>query len=565
MILDARTIAHGTILQCDVVVVGSGPAGVPLALELAQRGIDVIVLEAGGEHYSQLEQSRLEGEVVNPSTHHPLDRFRVRQFGGGSNLWGGRCAPYQDIDFEPREWVPHSGWPIANRALKPFYERASNYLDLGEFCYDARECLDPQVASPFPQMAWGNVSDTTIWRYSLPTNMRQKYRRQLQRLTNLRVLLHASCLELRTSSGGERVSDVFVATGVGRRLSISARAFVLACGAIETARLLMVSRDNHAAGLGNAHDLVGRYYQTHLYGTIAKLKYSGNPRQVRYGFERSRDGVYVQRMLTLRPEAQRRERLRNFCAVLHNPDFNNPDHRSAVLSSVFLVKWLISRRLPAELLGGGLDLKHRSAAAGASVVGRHIRNVVSDAPNLASFSWTWLTKRILSARKLPGVQVYNRDGEYPLLYSAEQEPNPDSRISLATGRDDFGYHRAKADWRFTTGDVEGIVANHAAIAREIGASPRPLLTHDIDLTTLADRVRASANVGSHHIGTARMSETPRSGVVDAACRVHGVANLYLAGSATFPTSSCMSVTLLIVALALRVSDSIVEQLPQISH
>lgn len=565
MILDARIVPHGTRLQCDVVVVGSGIAGIPLALQLAHAGLDVILLEAGGERYSQTEQDRFKGEVADPATHHPLDRFRVRQFGGGSNLWGGRCAPYQDIDFERREWVPYSGWPLSNNELKPFYERASEHLDLGAFCYDSRECLDRQAASPFPDVTWNNVCDTAIWRYSLPTNMRQKYRDRLHRLPNLRVMLHASCLELRTSTNGERVNDVLVATAAEKRISVSARSFVLACGAIETARLLMVSRDNHPAGLGNTYDQLGRFYQTHLYGTIAKLKYGGDPRTVRYGFERSRDGVYVQHMLTLRPEVQRRERLRNFCAVLSNSDFNDPSHGSAILSSVFLIKWLISHRLPVELVGRGLSLKHRSAAADLLIVGKHLWNVTSDAANLASFSWTWLTKRILSSRKLPGVLVYSRNAEYPLLYSAEQEPNPDSRVLLANERDEFGYHRVRADWRLTQGDVEGIVANHAAIARDIERMPHPLLKHNIDLTTLEDQVRASAGVGSHHIGTARMSETPRAGVVDASCRVHGVANLYLASSATFPTSSCMSVSLMIVALALRVADTIVQRFPQTSH
>jgi choline dehydrogenase-like flavoprotein len=565
MIIDARQIPDGTKLQCDVLVVGTGPAGIPLTLHLAQSGADIIVLEAGGEHFSQAEQNHFGGEVVDPSTHHPLDRYRLRQFGGTSNLWGGRCAPYDDIDFEQRAWVAYSGWPFSNNTIRPFYKLASEYLDTGELSYDARECLNPEAAVPFPGMTWNRISDRTVWRYSLPTNMRKKYRRRLDGLANVRVLLHASCLELRTSADGTRVTDVLIANNKSSRISASAKFFALACGAIETARLLMVSRDTHAAGLGNEYDQVGRYYQSHMYGTVARIKYLGNPQAVRYGFERSHDGVYVQHMLTVRPEVQRKSRLLNFCAVLHNPDFNDPGHGNAVLSAMFLVKWLIAHRLPAELQGQGMNQKHRTTAAGAMVVGKHVWNVVRDMQNLVPFSWEWLTKRILSSRKLPGIKLYSRDADYYLLYSTEQEPNPESRVLLSSEKDDFGYNRIKADWRYTQRDIDSIVENHAIIARDIAESPNHIMALDMDFASLADRVKATSAVGSHHIGTARISENPRTGAVNSECRVHGLENLYLASSATFPTSSCMSVTFLIVALALRVADRIMQRLPQFTH
>ena len=205
MIIDARRIPHGTKLECDVLVVGTGPAGIPLALHLAQSGADIIVLEAGGERFSQAEQKHFSGEVVDALTHHPLDRYRLRQFGGTSNLWGGRCAPYDDIDFEQRPWVPFSGWPFSNKEIRPLYKLASEYLDTGEFSYDVRDCLVPGAVALFPGMIWDKVSDRTVWRYSLPTKLGQKYRDRLERLANVRVLLHASCLELQTSTDGTRV------------------------------------------------------------------------------------------------------------------------------------------------------------------------------------------------------------------------------------------------------------------------------------------------------------------------------------------------------------------------
>jgi choline dehydrogenase-like flavoprotein len=548
MILDARKIPQGTVLTCDVVVVGSGPAGIPAALRLAKGGVRVILLEAGGERYAAREQQHYAGEVADPAVHHPLDHYRVRQLGGGSNLWGGRCAPYDDIDFERRDWVPLSGWPFGNAELNPYYAQASEHLDLGEFSYE------PQEAKPFPGMDWEQISDRAVWRYSLPTNMRTKYKRTLRASQAIQTMLHASCLELRTSDGGGSVAEAVVGTEPGKTISVRAKCFVLACGAIETARLLLVSHDRHPNGIGNTHDQVGRHYQSHLYGSLAMIAYRGDPRAVRHGFDRSRDGVYVQHMLKPEAAVQRDRRLLNFCAVLANGDFNDPSHGSGVLSSMFLAKWLMSRRLPVELAGRGLEQKHRVAVSGTSATAAHLWNVVRDAPSV-----DWLTKRILSARKLPGVSCYSPKGEYRLLYSAEQTPNPDSRITLAQSKDAFGYNRARADWRYSGADIDSIVANHAVIAQDAARASNGLLDCTID-TDIAAGARAAASVGSHHIGTARISTDPKHGVVDAHCRVHGIANLYVAGSATFPTSSCMSVTLLITAMALRVADTVTGRL-----
>ena len=335
--------------------------------------------------------------------------------------------------------------------------------------------------------------------------------------------------------------------------------FALAAGALETARLLLVSREGHADGLGNGYDQVGRYCPTHLYGSGAKRRFLGDPSRVGYHFKRSRDGVYVQHMLATRAEVQRDRRLMNFCTVLHYPFLDDPSHGSAILSSVFLAKGLLAHRLPAELFGRALDQKHGSQGSRrfpARMIGRHLRNVATDAGAVPAFAWDWLTRRMLVRRKLPGVKVYSRRGEYDLLYSAEQEPNPDSRVMLSGVPDAFGYSRLRSDWRYTDRDVASIVENHEIIAEDVRGSNNPCVAMDIDRTSLAERIRAGTRLGSHHIGTTRMSQNPRTGVVDEQCRVHGTANLFIAGSGVFPTSSCMSVTLLIVAIAARVADTI---------
>lgn len=559
MIIDARCLPGGTHLNCDVVVVGTGPAGTSIAMQLAESGADIIVLEAGGEHYSYKTQRHFAGEIVNPDLQPQLNQYRIRQFGGGSNVWGGRCCPYDEIDFEPRSWVPGSGWPINHSILEPYYVRAHEFLDIGEFCYTAGECLDGDRRAPLPDMTWNKICDNKVWRYSPPTNFRKKYRKHLNNFTNARVLLYATCLELRSTTGN-RITQALIATGQDRRISVSAKLFALAAGAIESARLLLLSRDKHPAGLGNGYDQVGRYFQTHMYGSVAKIRYLGNPRSVRFQYERSHDGIYVQHMLTVHPDVQREQHLLNFCAVLEHPDFHDPEHASAILSSMFLLKGLISHRLPAELARKAL-YHGGTGEFGSKLFGRHIWNVICDFDSMLPFSWDWLNRRLLAKRKLPSVKVYNKQGEYYLLYSSEQEPNAHSRVMLSDSTDSFGYNRVKSDWRYTDRDIDSIVENHRVIANDIEEARYPCVALDADFANLADRVKETSRLGSHHIGITRMSDDLRAGVVDSRCRVHDVSNLYIASSAVFPTSSCKSVTLLIVAIALRVADTILNELP----
>lgn len=551
MIIDARSIPDGEVIGADVCVVGSGAAGIAAARRLVLRGLDVVLLEAGGRRYSRDSQKCYRGEVADPERQPRLDLYRRRQLGGTSTVWGGRCAPLDGIDHEDRPYVPFSGWPISALDLADYYAAAHDVLDLGGVHYQSADCLAGPDAAFLPGTCWNNLDDTKLWRYSLPTNLARKYRSLLGKAGNLRVLLNAPCVELLSQADGTRIASAVAAPERDRKFHVKARAYILAVGGLETARLLLASCRVHARGLGNTFDNVGRYYMTHLYGSPATVRYRGNPKAIRAAYLRDKDRIYVRHMLTVRPQIQRERRLMNFCAVLSEPDFRDPAHRCGVLSAVFLVKGLLGDRLPVELTGV------RNKHLGLPLVLRHARNVMVDSPTLMGFSVDWLRRRILARRKLPSASLQSPTGHYHLLFSAEQEPNPDSRVLLSQERDRYGYPQLRAQWRFTENDIASIVGNHRVIAEDMEQNPDRIAL-DLDFDLLTDELRRSASVGSHHIGTARMSHDPRRGVVDKDCRVHGVANLYVASSAVFPTSSCMSPTLAIVAIALRTADKVAE-------
>src|SRR6266496_4763397 len=170
MFVDAREIPPETQFDCDVVVIGAGAGGIPAAYEFLRSSHDVILLESGGFHRESKTQALYKGEVVDPAHHGPLDKYRRRSFGGTTTVWGGRCAPYDAIDFERREHVPYSGWPISRQDMDPYYERAHVYCDAGRYTYDASAALPGANSPMIPGLVSDDVSQEKIWRFSLPTN-----------------------------------------------------------------------------------------------------------------------------------------------------------------------------------------------------------------------------------------------------------------------------------------------------------------------------------------------------------------------------------------------------------
>ena len=544
MILDAHALADGTQLTCDVCIVGGGAAGISVALGLMGGGLDVLLVESGGLAADAATQALYEGEVVDSRLHSETHRYRQRMFGGSSTIWGGRCVPYDPIDFERRDWIPHSDWPIGYADVLPFYPKANELCEAGEFEYRASKvqgCRDAMIegfASP-------RVLTESLERFSCPTDFGRRYHARLSNAQDVRVLLHANAVQLATSDDGRRVERVALRTLAGASLEVRAGTVVLATGGLEVPRLLLASRSAaHPNGLGNRHDVVGRYYQCHLSGTIGSVVFDRAPDAIWHGYDVSWDGVYCRRRLTLTEDAQREARAANFAGRLHFPRVGDPRHGIGILSLVYLGRGLISYEY-------GKRLQDQEGRSLGSLL-RHAWNIVRDPVYTVQFLWHWLRDRKLAARKFPSVILRHRAARYSLEFHAEQIPNPESRVTLAaTGTDALGVPRIRVDWRYVPEDVTSLVHALDVVKTEIAATGFGRFEYD-PATVEAEIVRYGA-YGGHHIGTARMGRDPATSVVDADCRVHGVENLHVAGSAVFPTSSQANPTLTIVALALRLA------------
>jgi choline dehydrogenase-like flavoprotein len=544
MIQDANDLPDGQILQAAVCIVGAGVAGISMAMRYIDSNVDVLVLEAGGFDEEPQTQALYAGVVVDSGAHSPPDRYRQRRFGGTSTIWGGRCMPYDPIDFEPRDYVPASGWPFGREELMPYYPLANRLCEAGEFRYTAEEALPGGGRAIVEGFSSADFSDDSLERFSCPTDFGARYGHRLRQARTITVVLHANVTRVQLASSGDRVSELRIQTLGGKRLLARADHYVLATGGLEVPRLLLASRDVRVQGIGNDRDVVGRYYMCHLAGTIGAIRIQRPLDAVYHGYEITDEGIYCRRRFALRPQAQRRHRLGNFVARLHHPRITDPAHRSAVLSLLYLAKGFIPYEY-AKRLHGEEKSDFRSWLA-------HLGNVAAGPLEAAVFAWHMLRDRKLSERKFPSIIVRSKANLYSLDFHAEQQPNVDSRVTLDSSNDALGMPRLQIDWRYTPGDVDTVKRAIALLAQAIRDSGVGEFDYQPE-SVEAEMTRYGA-YGGHHIGTARMGSDARSSVVDSNCRVHGVDNLFIAGSAVFPTSSQANPTLSVVALALRLVD-----------
>jgi choline dehydrogenase-like flavoprotein len=525
VLIDAREIEAGSLLESDLCVVGAGAAGIAITLRFVATGHRVLLVESGGLEIEAATQALYEGASVGRD-YYDLDICRLRFFGGTTNHWEGRCRPLDPLDFEPRPWVPYSGWPIRRATLDPYYAGAHELCQLGPYDYAPEFWFLPgETTLPFDPAR----VNSGLWQFSPPTRFGEVYREPLAAAAKVHVVLHANLVDIETGENGAEVQMLRIATLQGKRFTVRARAYVFACGGLENARLLLAANRQVNVGLGNQHGNVGRYFIEHPHLPGARLLANEPSRIQFYGYEyrRPRRGdTLVMGYLNLAPELQA-------SAGLLNCDCNFVDDNVGRSGYAALRRiWSAAghARMPDHLLADlGLALEDFGDTV-AGLLGRF------------------------------GVREYRPDHASFVMWSTvEQMPNPDSRVTLSDRTDALGLPEIRLDWRLSEADKRSVQEVHRTIAEEFGRSGLGRL--QIDDWVEADLTSWSSNMigGNHHMGTTRMTDDPRLGVVDRDCRVHGMANLFIAGSSVFPTGGSANPTLTIVALALRLADRLQEQ------
>ena len=523
MLIDLEAATDDTLLDIEVCIVGAGAAGVALARDLMKAGREVCLLEAGGMDYDEQTQSLTKGNITGME-YYELDHSRLRFFGGTTNIWGGRSIPLDRIDFEKRDWVPHSGWPITLDDLQPFYKTAHDSLELGDYDYGPGN-WDNLKLSPV------NFDPKKIshrfWRFD---ELKERFNSQrsddLVKAKNVQIVLHANLVALQATENASAITHLDAKSLGGRKLQVRARHFVLACGGIENARLLLMSDSVENNGIGNQFDQVGRYFMEHPHGRLAHIE-TKDPAAfwALYRKRFSAVDVPVAPALVIPPSLQRELGILNSAATFKLQ--KDPSRGAPISKRVYM------------------NLKHGLSP---NKSGRRLWQAWRGSQN-------WLQRHVSMPLLRFGVKM-NRMGLY-VMARAEQAPNPDSRVRLSTERDALGSPRADLDWRLCALDKETMLQFGKTLQGEfdrlgLGKVTTSDWLEDGQLQWPVDPTVGNHPIGGyHHMGTTRMSTSAREGVVDANCTVHGYHNLHIAGSSVFTTGGWANPTLTLLALTHR--------------
>lgn len=521
MLIDFQ--AEGDIgrLEADIVIVGSGPAGMTVALQFLDTNTRVILLEGGGLEYTDESQALYEG-AIGALPYFSMRDSRLRYLGGSSNHWSGRCLPLDREDFERKSYVRYSGWPIARSDLDPYLVAAGTILELGRPTYDFAKIGYPEALVPPVDPAKLVLK---IKRHSPPTRFNERYLKPLEASQNVHVVYNANATNLRLSADLSHVEAVTVRNYGDAAMEVSGRFVVVALGGIENSRFLLNCRDQMTSGIGNANDLVGRFWMEHPRVEAASIIGGRGVEQLKLFTvqEESYDGdVELWNIFATSPELQQQQGVLpcSFVVSQRPPGLASPGY--AALGEIW--EHLREQEL--------------------SQIDVHVASLFGD-----------LGGAIAGVSEKLGVVERDTNGSFVVIASCEQEANPESRIRLTDAKDRFGHNRASLDWRLTDFDLRTIRVATLTLAEElarldIGRMKLRGWLADEQTPTWPSGLQG----GYHHLGGTRMSESAKLGVVDRDCKVHGMENLYIAGSSVFPTGGIANPTLTIVQLALRLSD-----------
>lgn len=528
MLIDARFLTPDSRVECDLCIVGAGICGISIADRLRDSGLSIVMLEAGGLNYELSSQDLYRGENAGKS-YFRLEGCRWRMFGGSSNRWGGWCLPLDDEDFEQRSWVPYSGWPIGADALKPYEARAAELLQLPSARFDVEEQRN-RLPSPLAldQTHFENI----LVQHSPETNFAERHGGALLKAADVTVILHANLIDMRLAAPEPRLSELKVGTLTGRRFSVHPKLVVLTTGGIENARLLLAARRDRAAGLGNEFDLVGRYFMEHLHvprGHMLLRPGAGNNRF--YRRVRLPDGQWRGLLKPTRAALESQQLMATSIALEKASFFQGTAFLGWPPSVMFapVRTYRMLRRLGLGWMAEGM----KDGAQRLHSIPSRLRTLIG----------AGLARRAHASEG-------NWAHVYSLYFRSEQAPDPANRVSLSPELDALGMPRTRLEWRVNPVDAAAVsgwleVLDQDMRVRGLGR----VVDHDEDWQ---ERIIG----GPHHIGTTRMSSDPRRGVVDADCRVHSVDNLYIAGSSVFTTSGHANPTFSMLALALRLADTV---------
>ncbi len=532
----------------DLCVIGTGSSGLITALEYSKLHPEkqIILIEFGNKSIKNTNALDDSIKISNLKNHHPPYECTNKGFGGTSATWGGRCVNFDEVDFIER--------PIVNNGCTwdvPFYKDvekyllpAAEYFECGEAKFnlnDLAKFKDDRIAEGFVE---GDVTDSIVERWSMPTRFGDRYHDDIQRNKNIILLEGFEAINFSVPNDSGIVKDLKIKhVETGDIKTVSSSLFVIATGTQEVTRLLLKNLQLFN-NLAKVPDALGKYYQGHISGKIASVKFYGNPQKTEFGFIKDEDGVYLRRRFQYSKDFLVDNNLLNTAIWLDNPLYHNPKHKSGAMSFMYMamITPFLGKRLAPPAIAQSIT---KGKVEGLKY---HLLNIIKDLPKSLITPATIFYKRYLLKRKLPGIFLYSPQNKYALHFHAEQIPDASNRMYLADDNETL-----IIDYNILDADALSVIKVHEKLDDYLRGINCGELEYWYKKNELLDAIKSMSRDGIHQSGTTRIADTPEKGVVDRNLQLFGTANVYVCSCSVLPTSGQANPTFFTGALAVKLA------------
>jgi choline dehydrogenase-like flavoprotein len=535
MIINLEEIDENKTYQADLCLIGSGPASLTILNYLKKTDLKIIIIPGGKFHFDKNNQKLYKGIVGKDNYHEPLIENRYREFGGTGNYWGGRCVPLDKIDFEKRSWIKNSGWPIRFNEIKKFYKEASNFLDISPY-NEKTNFYKKDIKEIIEKMDGKFLSSKKLESWSPILSFKKKF---LETIKKDNILLIDNSHLIKIDSNKKEITNL-ICKSLDKIFKVKCKTYVLACGGIENPRILLNSKNKfHPKGVGNANDLVGRFYMAHHSGIFLNIKPMKKGKFL-YNYFKDNQNVYLRNRWWLNEKFQKLKKIGNSIFFLtYTLKSKDMGAEGKLFETLILFKKIISNK---KDLFNWIIINQLIKVLFNFYVIKY----------LIKFSYLRFKKN-----RLPSILPTSLSKNFGLYHQVEQTPCYYSRLKLDKKKNTLGQNLIKLDLKFNSIDINTIWKSHEYLIKKIDKSKFGNIQKKYNkniLTKLYKQKLKKFNSMSHHMGTTRMSASSKKGVVDKNLKVHGINNLFIVGSSVFPTGGHANPTYTIVALSIRLSN-----------
>ena len=531
----------------DLCVIGSGPAGLIVALEFTKHnsGRKVLIIEYGN---GVMKKNSLDDsiEVSNITNHFTPYECTNKGLGGTSHSWGGRCVAYDEVDFIER--------PVLNgectwhkrlyKEIQQFLPKATPYFDCGEPIFNLENQTDYKRTPIAENFTKAHITDEVLERWSMPTRFGPKYKKIIQKIKNLDLIQGWEAKSFIEPDALGNIKSLEIQNANREIKTIYAIRYVIAAGTQESTRLLL-KNPQIFRNLPIIPQALGKYYQGHLSGKIASVIFSGNPEKTEYGFFKDKDGIYLRRRFQFTKNFLIKNNLLNTAFWLDNPLYYKPEHKNGAMSLMYLIMlapWIGSKLAPPAIKDSITKNKVEKLRS-------HFYNVAIDFPKSFIIPAKIFFKRYLKKRKLPGIFLFNKNNKYALHFHSEQIPLQSNTMQLSANGDSLNIN-----YELSEEDINSVIKTHEELDKWLRKCNCGRLEYWYPKDQLFDKIKQNSRDGLHQVGTIRIADTGEKGVVNSDLRVFGTANLYVCSSGVFPTSGQANPTFYLGAFAVRLAQ-----------